>query len=67
MDGYIQQCDKLAHLGSTQGNESFNKLVASKAPKAYHFSGSANLNYRVAACVAQKNIGQKYVMAVRNA
>ena len=62
---YRKNAGKLASLGSTQSNESFNRIVASKAPKAGHFSGSANLNYRVAAGVAQKNEGHQYVMKVR--
>ena len=61
---YKKHCNKLSNLGSTQGNESFNKIVASKAPKSHHYSGSASLNYRVAAGVAQKNSGQKYITTV---
>lgn len=61
---YKDQSERLSHLSSTQANESFNKTVASKAPKTYFFSGSANLNRRVAAGVAQKNIGYKYVSKV---
>ena len=61
---YTDQSDRLSHLSSTQINESFNKTVASKAPKTHFFSGSASLNHRVAAGVAQKNIGYKYVSKV---
>ena len=61
---FIRQAPKLANLGSTQSNESFNKTVASKAPKSHHYSGSASLSYRVAASVSQKNIGQKYILEV---
>lgn len=53
-------CKKLAHMGSTQANES----ILSKAPKRCHFSGSASMGYRVAAEVAQKNIGHSYVAKV---
>lgn len=63
-NSYIRQSDKLASLGSTQSNESLNKSISSKAPKTHHYSSSSSLNYRVAASVAQKNIGQKYVMIV---
>ncbi|XP_061186114.1 uncharacterized protein LOC133195733 [Saccostrea echinata] len=52
----------LANLGSTQANESFNKTVASKAPKSRLFSRT--IGYRVAASVAQKNIGQSYLVEV---
>ncbi|VDI69790.1 Hypothetical predicted protein, partial [Mytilus galloprovincialis] len=34
---YITQSEKLANLESTQGNESFNNTVASKAPKNRHY------------------------------
>lgn len=60
-DTLKHQSDKLSTLGSTQGNESFNKTVASKAPKAHFYSGTASLNHRVAASVAHKNIGHSYV------
>lgn len=53
---------KLANLGSTQANESFNKSVASKAPKSRLFSRS--IGYRVAASVAQKNMGESYLIQV---
>lgn len=39
-------------------------MVAAKAPKNVHFSSSGNLSYRVAACVAQKNSGHKYLVSV---
>lgn len=55
---------KLANLGSTQSNESFNKTVASKAPKNRLFSRT--ITYRVAASVAQKNIGQGYLVQASN-
>lgn len=53
-------------MGSTQANESLNMTIASKAPKRCHFSGSASLNYRVAAGVAQKNIGHGYITKVNS-
>lgn len=58
---YKANCEKPSEKGSTQANESLNMTIASKAPKRYHFSGSASLNNRVAAGVAQKNIGHGYV------
>lgn len=61
---YAGHSNKLSSLGSTQGNESFNHMVAAKAPKNIHFSSSGNLSYRVAACVAQKNSGHKYLVSV---
>jgi hypothetical protein len=64
-NGYKEHCAKLSEMGSTQANEALNMTIASKAPKRYHFSGSASLSYRVAAGVAQKNIGHSYVTKVR--
>ena len=61
---YAASSDKLASLGSTQANESFNKIVSSKAPKSNHYSSSRSLMHRVAASVAQKNEGQKYILDV---
>ncbi|XP_076102946.1 uncharacterized protein LOC143072050 [Mytilus galloprovincialis] len=66
MKVYKKQSQKLSKLGSTQGNESFNKSVASKAPKSHFYSGTSSLNVRVAASVAQKNDGQCYLIKVNN-
>lgn len=33
MNKYTQKADELVDLGSTQNNENFNHMVASKAPK----------------------------------
>ncbi|CAC5381432.1 unnamed protein product [Mytilus coruscus] len=41
--------EKYATLGSTQANESLNKTIASKAPKAHFYSGISSLHHRVAA------------------
>ena len=64
-ESYQPHCEKLSELGSTQANESLNNTIAAKAPKRLHFSGSASLNYRVAAGVAQKNLGHLYVSKVK--
>lgn len=64
-EAYRKQCRKLAFPGSTQGNKAFNETVSSKAPKPLHLSASANLNYRVASSVAQKNQGHEYLLKVR--
>ncbi|XP_062592816.1 uncharacterized protein LOC134254308, partial [Saccostrea cucullata] len=53
---------KLANLGSTQRNENFNQIVASKAPKSRLYSRT--IGYRVAASVAQKNLGENYLIQV---
>lgn len=43
-------------MGSTQANESFNNIVASKHPKNRFYGGSESTAFRVAAAVSQKNI-----------
>lgn len=62
---YARNAEKLAPFGSTLANESFNNSVASKAPKARHYSGSESLDFRVKAAACQKNIGHSYVSEVR--
>lgn len=54
MKRYINNVHKIAPAASTQINESFNQIVASKCPKAKHYSGSESLSYRVAVAVCQK-------------
>ncbi|CAC5417983.1 unnamed protein product [Mytilus coruscus] len=61
---YAGNAGKLSSLGSTQPNESFNRIVASKAPKQQHYSSSGSLKFRIAACVAQKNEGNKFILDV---
>ncbi|XP_061194397.1 uncharacterized protein LOC133202576 [Saccostrea echinata] len=61
---YISQAEKLINLGSTQANESFNNTVASKTPKSTFYSGSESNDFRIAAAVAQKNLGHQYVIQV---
>ena len=55
---------RLAPLGSTKCNESFNNIVASKAPKYRHYSTSESFDFRLGAAVSQKNIGHGYLMDV---
>lgn len=57
-------CEKYSTLGSTQANESLNKTIASKAPKAHFYSGTSSLYHRVAAGVSQKNVGHSYISKV---
>ena len=47
-----------------QSNESFNQIVAAKAPKARHYSSSESLSFRLRAAVCIRNEGQKYVADV---
>ena len=59
-----KRADKIAACASTSVCENFNHMVASKAPKARHYSSSGSLNTRVACCVGQKNDGHKYLSDV---
>ena len=61
---YAQNAKKLAPCGSTLANESFNNSVASKAPKALHYSSSESLDFKVKVAACQKNIGYSYVSEV---
>ena len=57
--------EKLANLGSSNINENMNNIIARKAPKSLHFSGSESLDFRVSAAVAQKNEGHSYIVQVK--
>lgn len=61
---YIQNASKIAPGGSTKDVESFNNMVASKAPKRSHYSGSASLYHRTSCAVAEKNLGTSYINEV---
>ena len=37
---FANNVEKLCHLDNSQGNESFNGMVASKAPKTRHYGSS---------------------------
>ena len=55
---------KIAPYASTKDVESFNNIVATKAPKSRHYAGSEALKGRVNCAVAQKNCGIGYVNQV---
>ena len=60
---YAKNADKLSKRGSSQQNESLHNTIGSKYLKIRDYSaGSAD--FRIAAGVAQKNIGYKYVSDV---
>ena len=61
---HAENSEKLSTLESTQSNESFNQMVATKNPKNKFFSGSESTSVRVAAAVCQKNMGEKYLLQV---
>lgn len=56
-DSFINNADRLLKMGSTQGNESFNNIVACKNPKNRFYGGSESTAFRVTAAVSQENIG----------
>lgn len=58
---HAMNASRLAPLGSTKANESFNNIVASKAPKSRHYSASESFNYRLRAAVCPKNTGHSYL------
>ena len=60
---YAENAEKNA-LSSPQANKSFNNMVAEKAPKSRHYSGSENLCFKLGAAVSLKNIGQNYLSEV---
>ena len=57
---------RLCFKSSTNPNESFNNMVASKAPKYCHYSKSESLDFRIASTVCQKNVGETYVNIVND-
>ena len=60
-DKQAKNASKLCACGSSNTNESFNMTVAAKAPKTKHYSKSESLDFRVAAAVCQKNVGEGYL------
>ncbi|CAG2241504.1 unnamed protein product [Mytilus edulis] len=63
-ENYKKRSSQLVDLGSTQSNENFNNIVASKAPKNRSYGGTSSLKARVSAAVLQKNEGYTWVNKV---
>lgn len=61
---FAANAHKLAPCASSQANESFNSIVASKHPKSKFYGGSESFYTRVAAAVGQKNLGTAYIANV---
>lgn len=61
---FSNNAEKLCSTGSTQSNENFNKVVSAKNPKTHFYGGSESTSFRVAAAVAQKNIGHESLSKV---
>ncbi|XP_043279308.1 uncharacterized protein [Venturia canescens] len=59
-----KNANKLAPGGSSQPNESFNSIVASKHPKKEFYGASESMPFRVAAAVCQENYGTSYILKV---
>ncbi|KYN15258.1 hypothetical protein ALC57_12525 [Trachymyrmex cornetzi] len=54
---FSRNAEKLSPCGSTQGNESLNHTIASRAPKHLHYGGSSSNDIRVSDSIFHKNIG----------
>ncbi len=61
---FCANAEKIAPAALTKEVESFNNMVASKAPKRCHYSGSESLRSRVDCAAAQKNLGHSYIQEV---
>lgn len=61
---FSRNAEKLAPCATTLQCESFNNMVASKAPKSRHYSSSGSLSARVNCAVSQKNEGSGYLSKV---
>lgn len=61
---YADNAEKIAPCGSSQANENFNNLVATKNLKYKYNASSEAFPFRLAGAVCQKNIGKKYVVKV---
>ena len=53
--------NKIVENASSQINESFHSTVGSKVPKIRFYGGSESSDHRIAAAVAQTNLGKQYV------
>lgn len=54
--------NKLVENASSQSNESLHSTVGSKVPKIRFYGGSESADQRIAAAVAQTNIGKQYLL-----
>ncbi|XP_034247029.1 uncharacterized protein LOC117648577 [Thrips palmi] len=61
---FAANAEKIAPCASSQANENFNNIVATKNPKFKHNCSSEAFPFRLAGAVCQKNIGKQYVMSV---
>ena len=61
---YARNAERLAPCASTNRNENFNNIVASKAPKNIHYSSSESLDFRISCAAAQNSRGRSYMCDV---
>jgi len=61
---YAKNAHKFSIAASSQANESFNNIMAHKAPKNICYSRSESCCYRLASAVCTKNDGQSYLTDV---
>lgn len=54
--------NKLVENASSQSNESLHSTVGSKVPKIRFYGGSESADQRIAAAVAQTNLGKQYLV-----
>ncbi|XP_057335039.1 uncharacterized protein LOC130673844 [Microplitis mediator] len=64
LEKFTHRIARIARGGSSQPNESFNRMVAIKYPKSRHYAESNSYKYRTMAAVCQKNIGATYMTQV---
>ncbi|XP_074108430.1 uncharacterized protein LOC141533438 [Cotesia typhae] len=64
-DKYAQNSHKFSIAASSQGNESFNNVVANKAPKNKCLSTSVACDIRVAEAVCAKNDGEQSILNIK--
>ena len=62
----VSNVDKIAPAASTKDVESFNNMVAAKAPKCCHYSATSSVQnrFKCNCVVAEKNIGSPYITEV---
>jgi DNA polymerase III epsilon subunit-like protein len=63
-DKLASNSQKFSAGASSNNNESFNSMMASRCPKSRCYSQSASADYRLSATVGKKNIGHGYSQEV---
>lgn len=61
LSAYVSNAEKIALGASNKDVESFNNVIASKAPKRMPYSRSSSLQNHVNCAAAGKNSGSQYV------